>query len=131
MDRVDIHEHGLSAGGSDRLDGGDERVRHRDHVRAGLDAERAESEPQRRSAVAHADAVLGAAELRKLLLELLELTPEGELPGVPETLEGLHGLCAHRPERARNVEERNRYTVHERGTSDQPLVCASVDIESL
>ena len=75
---VDIDELRVGARLADRLHGGDERMRDRDHGVAAPDARRHQGEPNRVGAVGHADAVLGRAVGGKLPLEALDLRTADE-----------------------------------------------------
>jgi hypothetical protein len=105
--RVDVDEVEARARLRDRLGGGDERHRHRDHRVARADAGGHQREAQAVGAVAHADRESGLAELRELLLERLHHFPADELAGIKGGFEDLTQIFAKLTMRRTQIEKRN------------------------
>ena len=93
---VDVAEDGPRARRRNRLDAGIEGERRDDDLVAGADAERAQRDGERVSAVGHADCVAGAAVGGELLLEGADLGAEDEHPGVHDASDGSVDLGAQR-----------------------------------
>ncbi len=80
-DRVDVGEHGGGALVDDRVGGGHERERRRDHLVALADPDRAHGQVQCRRAARDGARVAGAHPGRERALELRNARAERELPG--------------------------------------------------
>ncbi len=75
---IDIDEDGHGAAISDRFGRGEKRVRRGDHFIVGLNAERQQSQMERRRPAAERDAMPGAAEIREFPLESLDFRAQHE-----------------------------------------------------
>jgi hypothetical protein len=94
VDRIHVDQDRLRSSRVDRLNGGDERVRHGDHLSPRRHPERDQSKLNGDGAVADTDAVIGSAELSEAALEVLDIGPERELSRCPKTFEGSQRIGA-------------------------------------
>ena len=78
--RIDVDEDRLRADQSNRLSRGNERERRGNHFVARADAERTQDQMQRIGAIADADRVIAAEELRDFLLKRLHVRSQNVLP---------------------------------------------------
>jgi hypothetical protein len=106
-DRVDVDEDRRRAGRDDRLGRREERVRRRDHLRAGPRADGPKRERECVRATGDAGAVPRAAEGRELLLEARELLPERERPGRRRTRERVVQAIGDGRMHPSEIEQRN------------------------
>src|SRR6185437_4077326 len=106
--RIHVHENRSRADQVDCLDGGDERVRHRDYFVARTYPRRAKREHQRVGSRANSDTVSGPTIVSKLFLERDDVVSEKQVHASQDSSDSRQNLTTDRFVLCPQVHQRNR-----------------------